>query len=69
MTTVVNLNQYRKKRQKDERAKQAKENRIKSGLTAPERKRDRLEKHRQDAEAENHRITPREPSVKGEPKE
>jgi len=43
---VVNLNRFRKKKQREEKAKQAEINRIRHGRTQAEKDRERLERQR-----------------------
>ena len=45
-SNVVNLNRFRKKKQRDEKAKQAEINRIRHGRTQAEKDRERLERER-----------------------
>ena len=45
-SNVVNLNRFRKKKQRDERAKQAEINRIRHGRTQAEKDRERTERER-----------------------
>jgi hypothetical protein len=45
-SNVVNLNRFRKKKQREEKAKQAEINRIQHGRTNAERERDRVERER-----------------------
>lgn len=45
-SNVVNLNRFRKKKQREEKAKQAEINRIKHGRTNAERERERVERER-----------------------
>lgn len=47
MGDVVNLNRFRKQRRRDEREKQASENRIRFGTPKSETSRQRLEQDRQ----------------------
>ncbi|MET0591145.1 MAG: DUF4169 family protein [Polyangiaceae bacterium] len=45
-SNVVNLNRFRKKKRREEKAKQAEINRVKHGRTNAERERDRVERER-----------------------
>jgi hypothetical protein len=45
-SNVVNLNRFRKKKQRDEKAKQAEINRIRHGRTQAEKDRERTERER-----------------------
>jgi hypothetical protein len=45
-SNVVNLNRFRKKKQREEKTKQAEINRIKHGRTNAERERERVERER-----------------------
>ncbi len=45
-SNVVNLNKFRKKKQREERAKQAETNRIKHGLTKGEKRREVADRER-----------------------
>lgn len=46
MADVVNLNRFRKTREREERAKEAEANRVRFGRTKAEKQRDRMEAER-----------------------
>lgn len=58
MGDVINLNQYRKKRARDEKARKAKANRARTGRTAGERSAQRHETDKAAGDLERKRITP-----------
>ena len=59
--SVVNLNRFRKKKQREEKAKQAEINRIRHGRTQGEKDRERIERERAARLLENKRLeTPAE---------
>jgi hypothetical protein len=64
-SNVVNLNRFRKKRQRDEKAKQAEINRIRHGRTQAEKDRERLERERAARTIDGKRLehVPEEPSA------
>ncbi|MDQ2102360.1 DUF4169 family protein [Azospirillum isscasi] len=56
MADVVNLNRFRKMRQKEERGKTAEENRVRFGRTKAEKLRDRQEAERRDAALDGKKV-------------
>jgi len=56
---VINLRQARKRKQRDERATQADENRRRFGLSKPEKQAIKLEQTRLADTVENHKLTGR----------
>ena len=58
MGDVINLNQYRKRRERDEKAKKARENRAKSGRTRANKAGQRHEADKTGEELERKRLTP-----------
>jgi hypothetical protein len=57
-SNVVNLNRFRKKKQRDEKAKQAEINRIRHGRTQAEKDRERLERERAARAIDGKRLEP-----------
>lgn len=60
-SNVVNLNKFRKKKQRAEKAKQAEANRIKHGRTGAEKERERLERERAARVLEGKRLGDEDP--------
>jgi hypothetical protein len=58
MGDVINLNQYRKQRARDEKAKQAKVSRARTGRTLGEKKSQRQDAEKTAAEVEKKKLTP-----------
>ena len=56
MADVVNLNRFRKTRQKEEREKTAEENRVRFGRTKAEKLRDRQEAERRKAALDGKKV-------------
>jgi hypothetical protein len=56
MAEIVNLNRFRKRRDRKDAAKTAAENRVRFGLRKVERERDRLEKERFAKEIDDKRL-------------
>lgn len=61
MGDVINLNRYRKAKEKAERAKLAAESRVRHGLSKPERDSQRREEQRQADALAGKRLEPDEP--------
>ena len=57
-SNVVNLNRFRKKKQREDKAKQADINRIRHGRTQAEKDRERLERERAARAIEGKRLEP-----------
>jgi len=58
MGDVINLNQYRKQRTRDEKAKQAKVNRARSGRTSGEKREQRQEAEKAAGDIERKKLAP-----------
>jgi len=57
-SNVVNLNRFRKKKQREDKAKQAEVNRIRHGRTQAEKDRERVERERAARLIEGKRLEP-----------
>ena len=57
MAEIINLNQYRKNRLRQERRKTAETNRVKFGRRKPERQRDDAEREQLQSNLDHHRLT------------
>lgn len=57
MAEIINLNQYRKSRQRQERQKTASENRINFGRSKPERQHEESERENRRRELEHHQLS------------
>jgi hypothetical protein len=56
MADVVNLNRFRKMREREEREKVAEENRVRFGRTKAEKQRDRQERERRASELDGKKV-------------
>ena len=60
MSTVTNLNKFRKRRARAEKQRQAQENRVRFGRTKDEKKLAAIEKDKAAGQLDNHRLSENE---------